>query len=95
MYGTIGKWHVKNGHMDAFMELINAWQGPEGFISMTVYRSTDDPHVVMAAVVFASRDAYYANAESESQHAFYSQTLEHLDGDPEWTDGDIVAMITA
>jgi quinol monooxygenase YgiN len=93
MYGTIGKWRVKAGHMDAFLALLNTWQGPEGFISMTVYHSTDDPNVVLAAVAFASRDAYHANAQSESQHTFYNQTLQHLEGEPEWTDGDIVATL--
>ncbi len=42
------------------------------------------------AVVFESREAYLANAESAEQHARYQQWLPLLDGEPEWHDGEIV-----
>lgn len=93
MYGTIGRWTVKDGQMDAFLDLVSEYQGPEGFVSMTIYRSTDEPNVVYGAVVFKSRDAYYANAESDSQHAFYTKTLPYLAKEPEWFDGEIVAQV--
>lgn len=93
MYGTIGKWTVKDGHMNTFLDLVNTYQPPAGFVSMTLYQSVDDANVIYAAVVFESRDAYYANADSDSQHQFYTQTLEHLVHEPEWTDGDIVGQV--
>ncbi len=44
----------------------------------------------MVAVVFESREAYRANAESSEQHQRYLEMRELLAEDPEWFDGEVV-----
>ena len=42
------------------------------------------------AVAFESEEAYRNNAATPEQDAWYRRMLEHLEGDPEWHDGEIV-----
>jgi hypothetical protein len=44
----------------------------------------------MLAVVFDSKEAYEANANSPEQHQRYLEYRDLLAADPEWHDGDIV-----
>ena len=41
------------------------------------------------------RDAYRANASDPEQDRWYRRMREHLDADPEWTDGELVYASTA
>jgi heme-degrading monooxygenase HmoA len=61
-----------------------------GYVSSTVYRMDDDPNTYMLAVIFESREAYVANANSPEQDADYRKMLELLEGPPEWHDGEII-----
>jgi hypothetical protein len=45
--------------------------------------------VYMSAVVFASREAYVANANSPEQQALYQRMTAAFDSEPEWFDGEI------
>jgi hypothetical protein len=49
-----------------------------------------DPGELYPAVVFTSREAYRANAESPEQHARYGRILQLLEAPPEWHDGGLV-----
>lgn len=62
-----------------------------GWRSTTVYRSDSDPNEVWLAVVFESKEAYRANAESAEQGKRYEQMRALLDADPEWHDGEVVS----
>ncbi|MCZ7542296.1 MAG: antibiotic biosynthesis monooxygenase [Anaerolineae bacterium] len=92
MYGTVARMRVKPGMEDAVMRLAEMEDavGIPGMIAQYVYRMDADPNVYYLAVVFESKAAYFANAESPEQHARYLDMLALLEGEPEWNDGEIV-----
>jgi heme-degrading monooxygenase HmoA len=60
-----------------------------GFIAEYVYRMDADPNTYYLAVVFDSKESYWANARSPEQDARYRQMRELLESDPEWHDGEV------
>jgi heme-degrading monooxygenase HmoA len=96
MYGTVARIRVKTGMEGQFRQLIEgqmhafeAGQVP-GFVATYTYRTDADPNDYYLAVVFESREAYWANAQSPEQDARYHQWQPLLEGEPEWHDGEIV-----
>jgi heme-degrading monooxygenase HmoA len=99
MFGTIATMKVKPGQLDGFKSYMEKWErerGREtnGFKSVTVYQSVDDPNEVMMAVVFESKESYQANADSPEQDKEYREMLNYLDGEPRWRDGNIISHLT-
>jgi quinol monooxygenase YgiN len=93
MWGTIARMRTKPGHEQGLLEVSReelAANRPRGFVSTLVYRSVDDPQEIWLTVAFESEEAYRSNAASPEQDAWYRRMLEHLEGDPEWHDGEIV-----
>jgi heme-degrading monooxygenase HmoA len=93
MYGTIARLRITPGSEAMLQVSLEAFQDKDpssGFVSWTFYRSDDDPLEVWLSVVFESRDAYRANAESESQHARFIRLRSILEDDPEWHDGEVL-----
>jgi quinol monooxygenase YgiN len=92
MYGTVARMRAKPGMVDALRELSEGYaeNRPPGYVSQTVYQMDDDPDMFYVAVVFESREAYVANAESDEQHERYLEMRAMLAEDPEWHDGEIV-----
>ena len=95
MYGTIARLRLKPGmeaRIQAEMDQFESQDVP-GFVSTTIYRSDSDPNELFMVVMFDSREAYRANAESPGQNDRYLKLLEILDGVPEWHDGEIIHQI--
>ena len=98
MYGTIARMKLKPNSFEKLEQQMTAIQSDltaAGWQSTTVYRSDDDPNEVWLAVVFESKDAYHANAQSPEQGNRYEQMRALLEGDPEWHDGEVVSKIGA
>jgi quinol monooxygenase YgiN len=93
MYGTIARMQVKPGAEQALQQQLRDFEALKvpGFITTYIYRMDADPNVYYLAVVFESKDAYWANARSPEQAARYQQMRALLASDPEWHDGEIVA----
>lgn len=93
MYGTVARMRVKAGMLDALRELSESYDTsvrPPGYVAQYVYQMDDDPQELYLAVMFESREAYVANADSPEQHERFLKMREMLDGDPEWNDGVII-----
>lgn len=91
MYGTIAKLRVKPGKIDAMNEWSDRYESAiPGMISQYVFQQDSDPSELYLVVLFESKDAYVANAQSPDQHQRYLQYREFLDADPEWHDGTVV-----
>lgn len=93
MYGTVARLRVKPGAEDAFARVSEQYTTtdiPPGMIAELVYRTDADPQGYILAVVFASKEDYWANANSPEQHARYEQLRQLLAADPEWSDGEVV-----
>ena len=91
MYGTIWRVRLKEGGEAALKALMDEFEARHvpGFIGHYAYRLDAEPQLYMSAVVFASREAYVANANSPEQQALYERMAAVFDGEPEWFDGEI------
>jgi quinol monooxygenase YgiN len=92
MYGTVAQMRVKPGMEQQLLQVGRDFQaeGVPGFVGEYVYRMDADPSVFYLVVVFANKEAYWANARSPEQDARYKKMRELLQSDPEWHDGEIV-----
>jgi quinol monooxygenase YgiN len=94
MYGTVARLQLKPGAAPLF----NAWFDgivhairPNGMVSTTIFRSDEDENVCWLSVVFESKEAYHANADSSGQNDRYVRLRSLLETDPEWHDGEVWA----
>jgi quinol monooxygenase YgiN len=83
---------MKPGSEDTLRELLREFEARQvpGFVAHYTYRLDADPNTIVEAVIFASKEAYVANANSPEQHTFYERMAALFDGEPEWQDGEIV-----
>ena len=92
MYGTVARMRVKPGLVNQLQE----WMRQEetrsvpGYKTSYTYQMDTDPTAVFVAIVFESREAYVANAQSPQMDARYHELLALLEEPPEWHDGQII-----
>ena len=92
MFGTIAKYRAKPGHEDEIVAELKRFEESqaEGWLYATAFRSVSDPREFWISVVFESEDAYRRNADRPEMDQEYRRLLEHLEGEPEWHDGNVV-----
>ena len=90
MYGTIFNMQVKSGHEQAFLDLLEDQDPPEGMLGWFLMKASSDDGQMIGVAVFESKEAHIANANSPEQHKLYLQIIEHLESEPAWTDGKYV-----
>ncbi len=92
MYGTVSRFKLRAGQENALVAQLREFEAAKvaGFQHVYIYRSDADPNQYFMAVVFAGKDAYWANANSPEQDARYEKFRELLQADPEWHDGEII-----
>ncbi|HLH71290.1 MAG TPA: antibiotic biosynthesis monooxygenase [Candidatus Dormibacteraeota bacterium] len=92
MYGTVARLRIPANRHEALGELGRQIESerPPGLVSAYVYQMDADPNEYYLAVLFESRAAYLANAESPEQDRRYRQLRKLLAADPEWHDGEVV-----
>lgn len=92
MYGTVARFRLKPDSESALQEQLREYEGlgVPGYISSTLYRLDAGNNEYYMAVVFESKEAYEANAQSPEQDQRYQQMRELLESDPEWHDGEVV-----
>ena len=92
MYGTIFSLNIKLGHEEKLLALLNeeaASDKPEGMVGWFVMNpDTKDDWIGVA--IFESKEAYAANANRAAQHESFLKMIQHLESEPEWTDGAYV-----
>jgi len=91
MYGTIARMRAKPGSESQLAEQMRVYEEAHvaGAVGSYIYRMDSDPSEYWLAVIFSSKEAYVANANSPEQDTRYRQLLALLDGPPEWHDGEI------
>ena len=92
MYGTVARMQLKPGVEDRMMALglEERARNIPGALATFVYRMDNEPDVCYLAVVFESKEAYVANADSPEQAAEYEKMRAMLAADPEWHDGEVI-----
>jgi quinol monooxygenase YgiN len=97
MYGTVAQFRARPG-MREQLEAYSREQASvniPGLVATYVYRMDTDPDEYYLAVIFDSKEAYIANAQSPEQDSRYRQLRELLAADPSWHDGEVVLAQTA
>ena len=92
MYGTIAHMRAKPGMEKKLTEHLREFEAAHvpGAVGVYVYRMDADPNEYEVAVVFESKESYFANANSPEQNARYEKLVGFLERAPEWHDGEIV-----
>ncbi len=97
MYGTVARLRCKPGGI----EWVRAWldvqskRGMAGWVSTTLFAADADPSTVWVSVLFESKEAYFANANTPLQDQLYHQMLSGLEEPPEWHDGQVISHLSA
>lgn len=96
MYGTIAHLRLKPGMEERLKDHLTSYEQLRipGYVNTVVFRTDADPRDLRMAVVFESRDAYIANANSPEQDVRYRQMLELLEGPPAWHDGEVITRVS-
>ena len=99
MYGTVAHMRVKPNHQQQLQAMNDNWsqgRGSQvpGYVASYVLRPDDRPDELILLAVFRDRESYRANASDPEQDRWYRQMREHLEADPEWTDGELVFAST-
>ena len=91
MYGTIFNLRVKEGHERDLLELTDQPAAEiKGAVAWFRMKPDDKNADLVGVAVFESKEAYVANANSPEQHEAFLRFMEHLDEEPNWTDGTYV-----
>src|SRR5687768_7409372 len=95
MYGTVATMRVKPGMEQKLSQLSEQWwreRAPQvkGALSSTVFKTDANPNEHILIAVFDSKENYEANANDPAQDAWYQEMRACLEGDPQWTDGEVV-----
>ncbi|MDQ2942121.1 MAG: antibiotic biosynthesis monooxygenase [Candidatus Dormibacteraeota bacterium] len=88
----MARYRVKPGQEQKFLDELKSMEGepPDGWLYMTVFRSTKDPNEIWVSVVFENEAKYKKSADSPEMDKQYRKTLELLQGEPEWHDGNVI-----
>jgi quinol monooxygenase YgiN len=92
MYGTVARFRVKPGMEGQIIEQFRIFETAKvpGAVAVYGYRMDANPNEYYISVVFTSKEAYLANAQSPKQDERYRQMRALLESEPEWHDGEII-----
>lgn len=92
MYGTVARMVVKDGMQAEFLRITEEVEGVAipGMRAVYVYQMDADSREYYMTVLFDSKEAYVANANSPEQHARFMLLMTALETEPEWHDGEVV-----
>ena len=91
-FGTVARYRVKPGHLEQLLDEMRSFESapPAGWIYTTLFQSASDPDEVWMSTAFEDEQRYRENADSAAMDERYRGLLEHLQGEPEWHDGQVV-----
>lgn len=53
-----------------------------------LFQMDNDPQDWIMVAMFQDKASYVANAEDPDQDRWFKRLMEHLDGEPQWNDGE-------
>jgi quinol monooxygenase YgiN len=96
MYGTILRCRPKPGQIETILTSSQRWVRERGmatgFLGQYLLKPDRDPGEWIGLVIFDSEESYRRNAADPEQDRWYRELRSMLEADPEWTDGEIVAL---
>ena len=99
MFGTIATMRAKDGQETAVAEAVDSWwrersEKAEGPVCLHLYAGATAGELRMA-VVFDTQEHYEANANDPEQDAWYQNLVTLLEGEPQWSDGNVLVSHSA
>jgi len=100
MFGTIFTMRPKTGRENDVVALFDQWDRErrpkiKGALAGHLYRNDQNPGELMAAVVFDSRENYFANANDPEQDRWYRELVALLEAEPRFIDGEVLRSWSA
>jgi len=97
MYGTVANIRVKAGHEDDLKQLLVEWNyerspNVKGAMPGYLFQLDLDPLDWIMIALFEDKESYSANAADPDQDKWFRRLMEHLDGEPQWNDGEAIQM---
>jgi quinol monooxygenase YgiN len=94
MYGTIARMQIKSGQEAQLSEVSRKWEQERkgkarGFVTSYLLTPDQRSNERFLVAIFEDRASYRANAEDPEQDQWYRRLRQHLESDPEWTDGEV------
>jgi heme-degrading monooxygenase HmoA len=94
MYGTIARMRIKSGQETQLSDVSRQWEQERkgkarGFVTSYLLKPDQRPNERLLVAIFEDRQSYRANAEDPEQDKWYRRLRQHLESDPEWTDGEV------
>jgi quinol monooxygenase YgiN len=93
MYGTIARVKIDPQRLDVFKSYGQRLPLAPGQLGRLIYQADADAEELYLVAIFASEQAYRANAQSPEQHERYLEMRSYLAADPEWHDGQIIDAV--
>ena len=92
MYGTVAQLRARPGTREQFAAYSHEQESvpTPGLVASYVYRLDANADEYYLAVIFESKEAYVANANSPMQDISYRKLRALLVADPVWHDGEVV-----
>ena len=90
MYGTVFSMTVKKGHKEKLIKAIGSDEYPPGMVCWFLLDPDNSSENMTGVAVFKDKESYIENANRPEQHEQYMRIVEHIEGEPVWTDGEIV-----
>ena len=97
MYGRIFRMKVKSGQEQQVADLLDEWSRDvkpkvEGAVGGLILKPDGTSGVLVGAAVFRDKAAYLANADTPGQDEWYQKLRALLEDDPQWEDGEYLAV---
>ena len=91
MFGTIGHFTFKEGHLDAIRDLELEWErtirpGIPGLIAEFTGRPVDRENETVHVILVQDEETYRKLADLPEQDAWYRKLVSHLVAEPTWED---------
>ena len=98
MFGTIYRMHPKPDQERNIADHFRRWERErrpvvDGMVSGYLFRPRAGSRELIGVAVFDSEANYRRNASDPAQDRWNRGLRELLEGDPDWTDGDVLVAI--
>jgi quinol monooxygenase YgiN len=98
MFGTIYQMKPRAGQEQAVADHLRRWDrerraSVSGAVAGYLFRSKEQPDVLVGVAVFDSEESYRKNADDPAQGRWYNELRQMLQADPDWNDGDVLVAI--
>jgi quinol monooxygenase YgiN len=92
MYGTVARMRVKPGMLEKLQQIAQAESNMSipGYMTQAVFQMDGDPNEIYLAVIFDSKESYFANANSPEQNQRFQEMMTYIAAETEWHDGKVI-----